>query len=84
MPRREVSSNGDMVRVFNDRGEVAIRAKVTERIMPGVVDIPHGAWYNPDERGVDKGGCANVLTADKYSPVGAFTYNTGLVGVERI
>ena len=76
--------NCDMVRVFNDRGEIVIRAKVTERIMPGVVEIPHGAWYNPDEMGVDKGGCANLLTADEYSPGGGFTYNTSLVEVEKI
>ncbi len=28
-----------MVRVFNDRGEMIIPARVTGRIMPGVVDI---------------------------------------------
>jgi anaerobic dimethyl sulfoxide reductase subunit A len=77
-------SDGDMVRVFNDRGEVFIPARVTERIMPGVVDVPHGAWYDPDEKGVDKGGCANVLTADEYSPSGGFAYNTALVEVERV
>jgi len=74
--------NGDMVRVFNDRGSIRIPAKVTERIMPGVVDVPHGAWYDPDEKGVDKGGCANVLTRDAPSPAGASTYNTALVQVE--
>lgn len=74
---------GDMVRVFNDRGEMVIPAIVTERIMPGVVDVPQGAWYDPDERGVDKGGCANVLTLDETSPGGAFCSNTALVQVEK-
>ncbi|MDO8636194.1 MAG: molybdopterin dinucleotide binding domain-containing protein, partial [Dehalococcoidia bacterium] len=74
---------GDMVRVFNDRGEMVIPAIVTERIMPGVVDVPQGAWYDPDERGVDKGGCANILTLDEISPGGAFCSNTALVQVEK-
>jgi len=77
-------NDGDMVRVFNDRGEMMIRAHVTERIMPGVVDVPTGAWYDPDENGVDRGGCANVLTKDVYSPGGAYPYNTGLVEIEKI
>ena len=76
--------DGDMARVFNDRGEVIIPAQVTERIMPGVVDIPQGAWYDPDERGVDRGGCANVLTRDEHSPGGAFCSNTCLVQVEKV
>ncbi len=76
-------NDGDMVRVFNDRGEIVIRAAVTERIMPGVVDVPHGAWYASDDKGLDRAGCANVLTNDKYSPGGSFTYNTALVEVAR-
>lgn len=40
---REIK-NGDWVRVFNDRGEVHILAKVTPRILPGVTAIVQGAW----------------------------------------
>ena len=75
--------DGDMVRVFNDRGEILIRARVTERIMPGVVDVPHGAWYAPDRNGVDRGGCANVLTSEEHSPGGSIAYNTALVEVAQ-
>ena len=75
---------GDLVRVFNERGEVRIPAKVTERIMPGVVALPQGAWYNPDEKGIDYGGCANVLTKNVISPGGAFTPHTALVEIEKV
>jgi anaerobic dimethyl sulfoxide reductase subunit A len=74
----------DMVRVFNDRGEVRIPAKVTERIMPGVVALPQGAWYAPDENGIDHGGSANVLTRNVTSPGGAFASHTALVQVEKV
>ena len=76
--------DGDMVRVFNSRGEMVILVKVTERIMPGVVDIPQGAWYDPDEKGIDRGGCCNVLTRDEHSPGGAYCSNTTLVQVEKV
>jgi anaerobic dimethyl sulfoxide reductase subunit A len=75
--------DGDMVRVFNDRGQMIIPAKVTQRIMPGVVNVPEGAWYAPDGQGIDHGGCANVLTRDKRSPGGAFPTNTSLVQVQK-
>lgn len=76
-------ANGDLVRVFNDRGQMLIQAKVTQRIMPGVVCVEEGAWYTPDKRGVDRGGCTNVLTKNRHSPGGAFTSNTCLVEAEK-
>jgi len=82
--QRRGVADGDMVRVFNDRGEVIVPAKVTERIRPGVVDLPQGAWFSPDENGVDRGACANVLTMDKSSPCGALVTNTSLVQVEKV
>jgi len=76
--------NGEMVRVFNDRGEVRIPAAVTERIVRGVVAVPQGAWYQPDKSGIDYGGCANVLTKNVTSPGGAFSPNTALVQVAKV
>ncbi len=76
--------DGDIVRVFNDRGEMAIPAEVTERIIPGTVAVPQGAWFTPDENGIDRGGCANTLTKNVGSPGGAFACNTALVQVERM
>jgi anaerobic dimethyl sulfoxide reductase subunit A len=75
--------DGDLVRVFNDRGKTILPVKVTERIMPGVVEIPEGAWYDPDENGMDRGGNPNVLTKDTVSPGGAYSSNTSLVEVAK-
>ncbi len=76
--------DGNMVKVFNGRGKMIIPANVTERIMPGVVAIPQGAWYAPDENGVDRGGCPNVLTRDGVAPGAAFPSNTALVQVAKV
>ncbi len=56
--------NGDVVRVFNKRGEVLAGAVVTKDIMQGVMRLCEGGWYDPDERGLCKYGCVNVLTMD--------------------
>jgi anaerobic dimethyl sulfoxide reductase subunit A len=75
--------DGDDILVFNGRGKVAITAWVTERIIPGVICIFEGAWYNPDKEGTDRGACANTLTNDAYSGGGAAVLNTSLVEIER-
>ena len=76
--------NGDQVRVWNDRGTVAIPAWVTERIMPGVVAIQQGLWYQPQEDGVDVGGCGNTLTSSRPTPwAKGNPQHTSLVQVAR-
>ena len=77
--------NGDMVRVFNDRGEVHLPAYVTTRIVPGTTNMPQGAWYTPDAQGIDKRGCGNVLTSHRPTPyAGGPAFHTNLVQVEKL
>ncbi len=55
--------NGDIVKIYNERGAVLAGAYVTERIMPGVVYIDHGARYDPIVPGeLDRGGAINTIT----------------------
>jgi len=55
---------GDLVRVFNARGEILAGANVSGDIMRGVVQIFEGAWYDPNAEGLCKNGNPNVLTID--------------------
>ena len=62
-------ATGDVVRVFNDRGAVVCGAIVTAAVRPRVVLLQQGSWYAPAEPGkigsLDRGGCANTLTAQR-------------------
>ncbi len=76
--------DGDSVQVFNQRGTMILPCRITPRIMPGVVDIPQGAWYEPDEQGIDRGGCVNMLTSHRWTPFAyASTQHTIMVQVEK-
>ncbi|WP_318367817.1 selenate/tellurate reductase subunit YnfE [Enterobacter sp.] len=80
-------ANGDIVRVFNGRGEVRIAAKVTPRIMPGVSAMGQGAWHNADMTGdrVDHGACVNTLTTHRPSPLAKGNpQHTNLVQIEKV
>ncbi|WP_413450743.1 DMSO/selenate family reductase complex A subunit [Georgenia phoenicis] len=79
---RKGIENGDEVFVYNDRGTVRLEAKVTERIAPGVISIPQGAWFDPrpasevtpppqanPDRPVDIAGSVNSLTSLHPSPL---------------
>ena len=75
--------DGDEILVFNDRGKLTIKAWLTERIIHGAISIFEGAWYDPDENGIDRGGCVNVLTKDAYSPGGASALKSCLVEIKK-
>ena len=57
------------MRVFNERGQVLAGAVVTDLVMPHVVQLATGAWYDPLDPvkpgSLDKHGNANCLTIDK-------------------
>jgi anaerobic selenocysteine-containing dehydrogenase len=43
--------DGDMVTLFNDRGSCTLKAKVTEGIMPSVVNVYEAYWRSQFEQG---------------------------------
>ena len=81
--------DGDVVRVFNDRGACLAGAVVSAEVSPGVVRLSNGAWYDPAEPGtpgaLEIHGNANTLTLDKgTSKLGQGpSALTALVEIER-
>lgn len=63
--------SGERLLIENKRGSLVITARVTPRIMPGVIGIPQGAWHEADMQGnrVDFGGCINTLTSARPTPL---------------
>lgn len=57
-------ADGDLVRVFNDRGSITVPARLGDRQRAGVVYVPFGWWTDGD------GGTVNVLTSDRLSDAG--------------
>lgn len=59
-------SDGDIVRVFNDRGACLCGAIISDTVRPRVIQLSTGAWYDPTPDGsLCKHGNPNVLTMDK-------------------
>ena len=80
---------GDVVRIWNDRGACLAGAVISDQIIPGVVKLSTGAWFDPQSWGeprVDKHGNPNALTAD----IGASELSQGcaaqtcLVEIEKL
>ncbi|MGR4051214.1 molybdopterin guanine dinucleotide-containing S/N-oxide reductase [Kosakonia cowanii] len=78
---------GDVVRVWNQRGQVLAGAVVSSGIKPGVICIHEGAWpdLEPAANGLCKNGAVNVLTKDlPSSRLGnGCAGNTALAWVEK-
>jgi biotin/methionine sulfoxide reductase len=59
---------GDIIKLFNERGACLAAIVLTEQVRQGVVQLPTGAWYDPEDPEDDKPLCVhgnpNVLTRD--------------------
>ena len=60
--------DGDIVRLYNDRGACLAGAVLSEALRPGVVQLATGAWYDPADPNAKQPTCVhgnpNVLTRD--------------------
>ncbi len=73
-------ADGDWLRVFNDRGEVLLKAVLSENVQPGVAWSPSLWWHrdSPGNRNV------NALTSDALTDMGGGSiFHTNLVEIER-
>jgi biotin/methionine sulfoxide reductase len=66
--QRRGITNGDIVRLFNDRGACLAAAAISDQLVEGVIHLPTGAWYDPvpgpDGKPLCVHGNPNVLTRD--------------------
>ena len=79
-------TDGDVVRLFNERGSCLAGAIVSDHVMAGAVVLSTGAWYDPETPGgLDRHGNPNVLTRDKgTSSLGQGpTAHTTMVDIEK-
>ena len=63
-------ADGQLITIGNPVGDVRVIARVTDRVVRGFIGLHQGCWYDPDPvDGVDDGGCANTLMAQRPSRV---------------
>ena len=79
--------DGDVIKIFNERGAVLGGALVTERVMPGVVYQDHGARCDhivPGE--LDRGGANNLICPSSTVSKNATGMATSgfLVNIEKV
>ena len=66
-------SNDDRVTVFNDRARTILKARITEGVRPGVINITQGWWIDQF-----KEGSVNHLTHDVINPVQEKVYEPNM------
>ncbi|AFM00261.1 anaerobic dehydrogenase, typically selenocysteine-containing [Desulfitobacterium dehalogenans ATCC 51507] len=77
-------ADGDTVLITSPYGKILRNACLTERVRPGVVALPHGAWVDMDEKtGIDVGGADNILSGQIPTGQGVSGFNTGIARIEK-
>jgi anaerobic dimethyl sulfoxide reductase subunit A len=72
--------DGDLCLVQNMKGKGLLTAYVTNRLLPGVVIIRQGAWYNPAPDGTDTEGNPHQFLGTLDSTIQQTTQGDGMVG----
>ncbi len=73
-------ANGDLVRIWNELGEVICPARLSPAMRPGVVELPKGLWSHNSANG----STANALAPDTLADLGGGAcFNDARVEVER-
>jgi anaerobic selenocysteine-containing dehydrogenase len=73
-------AQGDLVRIFNDRGSLVLQAEVNGTVREGVVRAPSTRWRSRASDGRN----VNVLTSDRLTDIGGgATFFSCLVQVEK-
>ena len=75
---------GDVVRIFNDRGEILAGVIVTKNVKKNVVRVQEGAWWDRDKNGLCVHGNVNVLVPNEpTSSLAMGNQATALVEIEK-
>jgi anaerobic selenocysteine-containing dehydrogenase len=72
--------DGDVVRIFNELGEVICRAQVSARLRAGMVSLPKGAWRISSRNGFT---ATALCPADVNEVGGGACFNDARVEVEK-
>ncbi|WP_139652592.1 molybdopterin-dependent oxidoreductase [Raoultibacter phocaeensis] len=75
---------GDTVHVASPYGTVLRKATLTNRVIPGVVMLPHGAWVDMDAADEnDTAGADNVICGGCPTGQGVSGWNTAICNFEK-
>ncbi len=71
-------SNNDIIRIYNDRGELKLPVRFDSGLKPGCICVTNGWW-------ISEGGTVNFCSAGRETDMGhGAAFHDNLVAVERI
>ncbi len=71
-------SENDIIRVYNDRGELKIKSKIDASLRPGNIVIVNGYWHK-------EGSCPNILSKGRETDMGyGSAFHDNLVEYEKV
>ena len=73
-------SQGDLVRVFNQYGEVHCKLRIDDSLRPGVTMMPKGAWRKSSINGLT----ATALAPDTLGTAGGACFNDARVEIAKL